>query len=152
VGGGYLPTEIHSKLGEQIREAGGEYGTTTGRPRRIGWLDLVQLKLAVRINGITSLAITKIDILNGLDKIKVCTGYRIGKKIIKEMPADLTVYEKCKPIYKEFSGWGKGTSSCKTYGKLPLNMRKYLSFIEKESGVPIEIVSVGPERQATIVK
>jgi len=162
VGGGALPTELKDEVGNHIREAGGEYGTTTGRSRRIGWLDLVQLRMATRINGLDALAITKIDILNGLKKVKVCTAYRAGKKIIKEMPADLLVYERCQPIYRIFKGWStQGTtnnqqdtnkSQISNYKQLPLNMRKYLSFIEKELGVPIEIVSVGAEREATIVK
>ena len=158
VGGGYLPSELHHNLGNLIREAGQEYGTTTGRPRRIGWLDLVQLRLAKRINGLDSLAITKIDVLNNLDEIKVCAAYKVGRRLIKEMPADLAVYEKCRPVYKVFPGWNNEgqTASCVThrasYKSLPLNMRKYLSFIEKELGVPVELVSVGADRRATIIK
>ena len=151
VGGGALPTELIDKTGELIREVGGEYGTTTGRPRRVGWLDLVQLKMAVRINGLTSLAITKIDILNNLPTIKVCTGYKVGSKVIKEMPADLTVYNKAKPIYKTFKGWGD-IGKVKKYNKLPVNARKYLEYIEKEVGIPIRVVSIGPERNETIIK
>lgn len=150
VGGGYLPTELKDKLGDEIREIGREYGTTTGRPRRIGWVDLVQLRLAVRINGMNSIAITKIDCLNGIGDIKVCTGYKINSKIIKEMPADLEIYEKCKPIYKTFPGWIIDKHP-KKYSELPSNMKKYLSFIEKELNIPIEIISVGPERNATIL-
>ena len=152
VGGGALPTELKDEIGDDIRERGAEYGTTTGRPRRIGWLDLVQLRLAVRINGLTSLAITKIDILNGLKEVKVCSGYRYGKKLLKEMPADLSVYEKCRPVYQSFSGWQAQDTQPKIYRQLPVNMRKYLSFIEKDLGVPIELVSVGAERQATVLK
>jgi adenylosuccinate synthase len=158
VGGGYLPTELHDNLGNLIREVGQEYGTTTGRPRRIGWLDLVQLRLAKRINGLDALAITKIDILNNLDEIKVCIAYKVGRKLIKEMPADLEVYEKCLPVYKIFRGWNdvrRRTSHVTrytSYKSLPLNMRKYLSFIEKELGVPVELVSVGADRRATIIK
>ncbi len=172
VGGGALPTELNNSIGDKIREVGTEYGTTTGRPRRIGWLDLVQLRLAVRINGLDSLAITKIDVLNNLKKIKVCTGYRVGQKTLKEMPADLSVYERCRPVYKTFRGWDVRISRSKIpafakasagkkdqrskiikkYGRLPINMRRYLEFIEKELGVPIEIVSVGAEREATIIK
>lgn len=152
VGGGYLPTELKGSLGDAIREIGGEYGTTTGRARRIGWLDLVQLRLAVRVNGLNALAITKIDVLNGLPEVKVCTAYCVGKKIIREMPADLSLYEKCRPIYKTFKGWELASSNKKSYEDLPLSMRQYLGFIEKELGVKIEMVSVGPERQATIIK
>lgn len=158
VGGGYLPTELKGDLGNHLREKGGEYGTTTGRARRIGWLDLVQLRMAKRINGLDFLAITKIDILNGLKEIKVCTAYKADNKIIKEMPADLTVYEKCVPVYRTFKGWiieeqkTKNKKQKLSYGILPVNMRKYLEFIEKELGVPIEMVSVGAERKATILK
>ncbi len=151
VGGGVLPTELTDKTGDKIREIGGEYGTTTGRPRRVGWLDLVQLKMAVRINGLTSLAITKTDVLNNFPIIKVCTGYKVGNKVIKEMPADLSIYEKAKPIYKTFKGWGE-LVKVKIYKKLPINLRKYLEYIENEVHVPIEIVSVGAERKATIIK
>ena len=151
VGGGYLPTELANSLGTAIREKGTEFGTTTGRPRRIGWLDLVQLRLAVRINGLTSLAITKIDVLDGLAEIKVCTGYKVGKRLLKEMPAGLSVYEKCQPVYRTFKGWENGLTA-KRYRELPLNMKKYLRFIEKALGVPIEMVSVGPDRGATILK
>ena len=166
VGGGALPTELKNSIGDKIREVGDEYGTTTGRPRRIGWLDLVQLRLAARINGFDSLAVTKIDVLDGLDEIKVCTGYRVGQKILKEMPADLSVYERCRPIYKIFKGWGihentktplgsardRRKHENKFYKQLPLNMRRYLEFIEKELNVPIEMVSVGAERNATIIR
>lgn len=165
VGGGYLPTELKDKLGDALREKGGEYGTTTGRARRIGWLDLVQLRLAVRINGLDALAITKIDVLNGLPQVKVCVAYQAGKKILHEMPADLSVYERCRPVYKVFKGWPaldtnnnqqetkkKQITRYKNYKQLPMNMRKYLEFIEKELGVPIEMVSLGAERGATIIK
>jgi len=151
VGGGYLPTELKNGLGDKIRAIGAEYGTTTGRARRMGWLDLVQLRLSVRVNGLNALAITKIDVLNGFKEIKVCTAYRIGKKIIREMPADLAVYEKCRPVYRTFKGW-KILGQPKKYFQLPINMKKYLQFIEKSLAVPIEMVSIGAERGATIIK
>jgi len=150
VGDGYLPTELKNKLGDEIREVGKEYGTTTGRPRRMGWVDLVQLRLAARINSLDSIAITKIDCLNNLDEIKICTAYKVNGKIIKEMPADLNIYEKCQPIYKTFRGWNV-TTQPKTYSDLPVNMRKYLEFIEKDLNVPIEIISIGPARNETIL-
>ncbi len=152
VGGGCLPTELTDDTGDLIREVGGEYGTTTGRPRRIGWLDLVQLRLAVRVNGLSSLAITKIDILDVLSEVKICTGYKYKGKILKEMPADLSVYEKCQPVFKTFTGWSADYHKTRDYQKLPINMKKYLDFIEKDLGVPIEMVSVGPERNDTILK
>ena len=150
VGDGFLPTELTNKLGDEIREIGKEYGTTTGRPRRVGWVDLVQLRLAVRINGMDSFAVTKIDCLDDIPEIKLCTSYKVNGKIIKEMPADLDVYEKCEPVYKTFKGW-RLDPAAKKYSDLPANMRKYLEFIEKEINVPIEMVSIGPERESTIL-
>ncbi len=151
VGGGYLPTELTNKTGDYLRETGAEYGTTTGRPRRIGWVDMVQLRYSARINGLDALAITKIDILDGLKEVKLCVAYQVGKKIIKELPADLSVYDRCQPIYKTFKGW-KMSGKKLSYARLPLNMKKYLRFIAKEINVPIAMVSVGPERNATIIK
>ncbi len=151
VGDGYLPTELKNSLGDEIREVGKEYGTTTGRPRRIGWVDLVQLRLAVRINGLDSLAITKIDCLENIKEIKICANYKTSNKTIQEMPADLDLYEKCKPVYKTFKGWKLG-KNIKKYQDLPINMRKYLEFIEKQLSIPIEIVSIGPSRNQTILK
>lgn len=151
VGGGYLPTELKNDLGDKIREVGQEYGTTTGRPRRIGFLDLVQLKLAIRINGMDSIAITKIDCLDNLAEIKICTTYKAGDKILSEVPADLSLYEKCEPIYQSFPGWGD-CKKARAYKDLPENLKKYLAFIEQELKIPVEIVSVGPGREETIVK
>lgn len=152
VGGGYLPTELKDSLGDEIRETGGEYGTTTGRARRIGWLDLVQLKMACRINGFTSLAITKIDVLDKLKEIKVCTAYRCFGEIITEMPADLSEYNACEPVYETFPGWECPSSHIRRYEDLPENMRRYIEYIEAALKVPAELVSVGPDRMATIVK
>jgi len=152
VGGGPLPTELTNDLGDQIREGGHEYGTTTGRPRRIGWLDLVQLRQAVRINGMSSIAVTKVDVLDELPLLKICTGYDYQGKILKEMPADLSVYRQCQPVYQEFKGWQTDSSKVRKYKDLPKPLRTYLEFIEKELGVPIELVSVGADREATIVR
>jgi adenylosuccinate synthase len=152
VGGGYLPTELKDSLGDEIRETGGEYGTTTGRARRIGWLDLVQLKMASRINGFTSLAITKIDVLDKLKEIKVCTAYRCKGEILSDMPADLSVYNACEPVYETFPGWETPSSHIRCYEDLPENMRRYIEYLETALKVPVELVSVGPDRHATIVK
>ncbi|MCX7904339.1 MAG: adenylosuccinate synthase [Caloramator sp.] len=151
VGKGPFPTELFDETGEYIREKGFEYGTTTGRARRCGWLDLVILKYAARISGLTSLAITKIDTLAGLEKIKVCTGYEFEGRVIENFPASLEDLAKCKPIYKEFDGWDESIQGAKTYEDLPENAKKYLKFIEEYTGVRISIVSVGPERENTIV-
>lgn len=151
VGKGPFPTELFDEIGELIREKGFEYGTTTGRARRCGWLDLVILKYAVRISGLTSIAITKIDTLAGIDKIKVCTGYELDGKVIDYFPASLEDLARCKPIYKEFDGWDDSIQNAKTYEDLPQNAKEYLKFIEDFTGVRISIVSVGPERENTIV-
>lgn len=152
VGGGYLPTELKDSLGDEIRETGGEYGTTTGRARRIGWLDLVQLKMACRINGFTSLAITKIDVLDKLKEIKVCTAYRYKGELLQDMPADLSEYNACEPVYETFPGWESPSSHIRRYEDLPLNMRRYIGYIEAALKVPVELVSVGPDRMETIIK
>ena len=152
VGGGYLPTELKDSLGDEIRETGGEYGTTTGRARRIGWLDLVQLKMASRINGFTSLAITKIDVLDKLKEIKVCTAYRYKGELLQDMPADLSVYNACEPVYETFPGWESPSSHIRHYDDLPENMRRYIGYIEAALKVPVELVSVGPDRMETIIK
>ena len=152
VGGGYLPTELKDGLGDEIREKGAEYGTTTGRPRRIGWLDLVQLKTATRLNNFTSLAITKIDVLDDIPYIKVCTGYKYKNKILKEMPADIGVYEKCQPIYKTFKGWKGGYKKQGEYKNLPVDMRKFIEYISYSLQTPISIISLGPDRDESILK
>ncbi|MDO6354897.1 adenylosuccinate synthase [Caloramator sp. CAR-1] len=151
VGKGPFPTELFDEIGDYIREKGFEYGTTTGRARRCGWLDLVILKYAARISGLTSLAITKIDTLAGLEKIKVCTGYEFEGRVIENFPASLEDLAKCKPIYEDFDGWDESIQRAKTYEDLPENAKKYLKFIEEYTGVRISIVSVGPERENTIV-
>lgn len=158
VGVSPLPTEDKGEPGDYLRERGGEYGTTTGRPRRCGWLDFVQLRYAHRLNGFTSLAITKIDILGGLKEIPVCRAYKYGNQTITELPADNEILNKCQPIYEMMPGWEDITAEqfkeiiSKGYEALPDNMKKYLDMIEKELGVPIEIVSVSPGREGTIFK
>ncbi|PIR97447.1 MAG: adenylosuccinate synthase [Candidatus Doudnabacteria bacterium CG10_big_fil_rev_8_21_14_0_10_41_10] len=151
VGGGPLPTELKDETGDHIREAGGEYGTTTGRPRRIGWLDLVQLRQSVRINGLDSIAITKIDVMDNLKAVKVCTGYKYKGKVLKEMPADLTVYENCKPIFKSFPGWKSGYGKAKKFSQLPVNMRRYVKFVEDNIGIKAEMISIGADREKTVI-
>lgn len=151
VGKGPFPTELNDSTGEWIREKGGEFGVTTGRARRCGWLDLVILKTSARVSGLTSLVVTKIDTLAGLDKIKVCTGYKFEDKVIDYFPASLDDLEKCEPIYEEFEGWGEEVANARSYEELPDNAKKYLKKIEEFTGVQIAIVSVGPKRDQTIV-
>ena len=156
VGESPLPTEQFGEMAHYLREKGGEYGTTTGRPRRVGWLDLVQLRYAVRLNGYTSLVITKIDVLNGLKKVPVCTHYKVGNKIIKEVPADLELFGKCKAVYKVMPGWPEMDAKevpkmiKKGLKAFPVTFQRYVRMIERELGVPVELVSVGPERNETI--
>lgn len=154
VGESPLPSEIQDNEAETLREKGGEYGTTTGRPRRVGWLDLVQVRQAVRVNGLTEIALTKLDVLNGFDELPVCIAYDVEGNKIKEMPASLTSYRKAKPIYKILSGWGDLTDNVwnKGYDALPQTLKHYINFIESEVECPIKIVSVGPQRHETIIR
>ncbi|MFU0824500.1 adenylosuccinate synthase [Clostridium sp.] len=150
VGKGPFPTELTDEMGDMIREKGHEYGVTTGRARRCGWLDLVILKSAARVSGLTSFAVTKMDTLAGIDKIKVCTGYKFEGKIIDYFPACLEDLAKCEPIYEEFDGWDESIANAKSYEDFPENAKKYLKRIEEFTGIKISIVSVGPERNQTI--
>jgi len=150
VGGGPLPTELFDKVADVIREKGYEYGTTTGRPRRIGWLDLAAVKFACQLSSINRIAITKIDILSGLSQIKVCLGYRLNGKKIAFSQCGYQELEKLTPVYKNFSGWKEDISKIKSFNKLPKNCQKYVKFIEKYLDVKVKIISVSPERKASI--
>lgn len=150
VGGGPFPTELFDKDGERLREIGDEYGATTQRPRRCGWLDAVILRHAVTLNDITSLAITKLDVLDSLEKVKVCTAYRLDGKEITEMP-DTVNLGRVQPIYEEWAGWKKPTTSVRKWDDLPKAAQDYLKRIEELTKVPIQYVSVGPERENIVV-
>lgn len=150
VGGGPFPTEQKGKIGESLREQGAEYGTTTGRARRCGWFDAVILKYAVRVNGLTELVITKLDVLDTFEKIKICNGYRYKGKIIRELPQDIDILRKCKPIYEEMDGWMKPTFNLKKFRDLPKNARRYIQRISKLGEVKISMISVGSKRGQTI--
>lgn len=150
VGEGPFPTELLDELGDAIREKGFEYGTTTGRPRRCGWLDAVILKQAVRVSGLTSFAVTKIDTLAGLEKLKICVGYKIDGKVIDYHPASLKDLAKCEPIYEEFDGWDESIADARSYEEIPETAKTYLKKIEEYTGARISIVSVGPKRDQTI--
>lgn len=154
VGESPLPTEIHGDEANGLREKGGEYGTTTGRPRRVGWLDLVQVRQAVRVNGLTEIALTKLDVLNGFNKLPVCVAYDVDGHQIKEMPASLTHYRKAQPIYEILPGWGDLSENIwdKGYDALPQTLKDYIDFIEQEVDCPVKIVSVGPQRHETIIR
>ena len=150
VGAGPFPTEQENETGELLRKIGHEFGATTGRPRRCGWLDLVALKYAVMLNGVTALIMTKADVLDTFDTIKVATAYSINGNITDRMPFDIDV--EITPIYKEVKGWKTNISGMTKESELPKELMEYIQFIEKETGVPVRIVSVGPARNATIVR
>ncbi len=152
VGSGPFPTEENKKIGQYLRERGCEYGTTTGRPRRCGWLDAVILKYSIMINTIDSIALTKLDVLSGLKKIKICTGYKYKGEIYKDMPCHQTILHKCEPVYQEFKCWNEDISRVKNFGDLPVQARNYIENIEKILKVPVSMVSVGAERSRIIVK
>ena len=151
VGEGPFPTELVGELGECIRAQGCEFGTTTGRPRRCGWYDGVVGRYSVRINGLDFLAITKLDVLTGLEKIKICTGYRYRNDIMREFPASLKVLSECEPVYEEFPGWQEDITGARSLADLPANARTYLERIEEVSGAPIALIGVGSKRDQTIV-
>lgn len=151
VGKGPFPTELLDEMGEHIRTVGHEYGVTTGRARRCGWLDVVILKSAARVSGITSFAVTKIDTLAGMEKIKVCTGYELNGEIIDYVPASLEDLALCKPIYEEFDGWDKSVEEARSFEELPKNAKKYIKRIEELTDTKVSIVGVGPRRDQTIV-
>lgn len=150
VGKGPFPTELDNEIGGWIREKGHEYGVTTGRSRRCGWLDAVILKTTVRVSGLTSLCVTKIDTLAGLEKLKICVGYKFNDKVIDYFPASLDDLAKCEPIYEEFDGWSEEVGKARSYDELPENAKKYLKRIEELTGTKISIVGVGPRRDQTI--
>jgi adenylosuccinate synthase len=152
VGKGPFVTELFDETGDLIRDRGQEYGTTTGRPRRCGWLDLVIVNFAVRINGITSIALSRMDTLGEIDTVKVCVGYDIDGKVTKNYPASLDDIAKAKPVYKEFAGWSGDLSHIRDYDDLPAAAKTYIEFIENETGVPVGMIGVGPSRSECILR
>ena len=152
VGSGPFPTELFDEAGEHLGKVGVEFGATTGRPRRCGWFDLIALKRSIRNSSITSLCVTKLDVLDGLSIIKICIGYELDGKEIEDFPLDVSLLDKCIPIYKVFSGWQDSTIGVTEYSNLPENARNYLEWIESELNTPIDIVSTGPDREQTIIK
>ena len=148
VGSGPFPTELSDAVGEEIRQKGHEFGATTGRPRRTGWLDLPALKYAIMIDGVTDLIMMKADVLDTFDTIKIAVGYKVGGKKTDKVPFDPDT--KVEPVYKEFKGWKKDLTKCKSAEDLPADFKRYIAFIEKELGVRISYVSVGPDRSQTI--
>ena len=151
VGEGPLPTELHGAQGDELRESGREYGASTGRPRRCGWYDAVAVRHAVRINGLDALAVTKLDVLDGLDEIPLCTGYRHGDEVLTEFPSNATTLAACEPVYEVLPGWSRPSAGARRYEDLPAEAQTYLKRIEAVTGVPIAIVSTGSDRADTIL-
>ena len=152
VGEGPLPTELTGELGNRLRESGQEFGAVTGRPRRCGWYDAVAVRYAVRVNGLDALALTKLDVLDGLPELQVCTGYRVRGAAIEEMPGDLAQFSACEPIYETIAGWSQPTAGVRKYDDLPAEARAYIRRLEEITGVPAAIVSTGSGRHETIFR
>jgi adenylosuccinate synthase len=152
VGEGPLPTELFGELADRLRESGQEYGASTGRPRRCGWYDAVVARYSVRINGLDAIALTKLDVLDGLDEIKICTAYRQGHRTVNEVPADLSSNGPWEPVYETLSGWREPTRGARTFEELPVEAQRYVRRLEEVSEVPIAIVSTGSDREETIIR
>jgi adenylosuccinate synthase len=152
VGEGPFPTELKDEMGEYLREKGHEYGATTGRPRRCGWLDGVVLRYAVRINHITSLALTKIDVLRGLPRVKICYAYEVEGKVVEDFPLRPRFVNECRPLYWELGGWDEDIAPVREYARLPLAVRRFVERVEDLAGVPVSMISVGPGRGDTIIR
>jgi adenylosuccinate synthase len=152
VGSGPFPTELSDDVGEQLRQRGQEFGATTGRPRRTGWFDAAALKRSIQLNGVSGLCITKLDVLDGVEAVKICVGYRIEGELSEILPVGAEELERCEPVYEELPGWKESTVGIKAYGALPKAARDYLKRIEVLAGVPIDLISTGPERDETIVR
>ena len=148
---GPVPSEIFDDIGKKISKVGKEFGATTGRPRRCGWLDLVSLKYAVDINGVNELAMMKSDVMSGIGKIKICTSYKLFGKETSRMLFSLNSKD-LSPVYSEFEGWNEDLTNIKYESQLPINLKKYISFIEEKLEIPVKIISLGPKREQTIYK
>jgi len=151
VGSGPFPTELIDDDGELLRKTGAEFGATTGRPRRCGWFDSMVIRYAVRTNGLTGIALTKLDVLSEFDTIKVCTGYSYEGKMLETLPSALHIFEKCVPVYEEIAGWKCDITKAKTFAELPVNAQNYVKRLEQLAGCQIVMVSVGPRRDETII-
>ncbi|MDX8045419.1 adenylosuccinate synthase [Gracilibacillus sp. S3-1-1] len=151
VGDGPFPTELHDEIGDKIREVGNEYGTTTGRPRRVGWFDSVVVRHARRVSGITDLSLNSIDVLTGIETLKICTAYKYKGEIMEEFPASLNVLAECEPVYEELPGWTEDITGVRSLHELPANARHYLERISQLTGIPLSVFSVGPDRSQTNV-
>ncbi|MCC7328948.1 MAG: adenylosuccinate synthase [Gammaproteobacteria bacterium] len=151
VGAGPFPTELFDDMGRHLARVGAEFGSTTGRPRRCGWFDAVAAKRAVLHNGVTGLCVTKLDVLDGLERLKICVGYRLGGGVVDTTPVLVDQYADCEPVYEELPGWRSSTVGITTLDALPANARRYLARIEEILGVPVDMISTGPDRDQNIV-
>ena len=152
VGEGPLPTELHGELGNRLRDGGQEFGAVTGRPRRCGWFDAVAVRYAVRVNGLDALALTKLDVLDGMEELQICTGYRCGGPILTEFPGEIAQLAACEPIYEPIEGWREPTKGIRRFSELPRRAQAYIARLEELSGVPAAILSTGSAREDTIVR
>jgi adenylosuccinate synthase len=152
VGEGPLPTELTGEMGTRLRDSGNEYGAVTGRPRRCGWYDAVAVRYGVRINGLDALALTKLDVLDGLEQIQICTAYQCGSRALQDMPSDVGQLAACRPMYETWQGWSTPTKGVRRFEDLPEPARRYIARLEEVSGVPAAIISTGSERDDTIVR
>jgi adenylosuccinate synthase len=151
VGSGPFPSEDHGADGDRIRNAGREFGSVTGRPRRCGWFDAPLLRYTAMVNGFDSLIITKLDVLDDLEKIKVCVGYKVGGRVVDDMPAENALMEQIEPVYEELPGW-KSSAGVTDFHELPAEARGYIAFLEAKTGIEVGCVSTGPERNQTMVR
>ncbi|GAE26224.1 adenylosuccinate synthetase [Halalkalibacter wakoensis JCM 9140] len=149
VGDGPFPTELHDEIGNTIREVGNEYGTTTGRPRRVGWFDSVVVRHARRVSGITDLSLNSIDVLTGIKTLKICTAYKYRGEVMEEFPASLKILAECEPVYEELPGWEEDITGVKSLSELPVNARHYIERVSQLTGIPLTVFSVGPDRNQT---
>lgn len=151
VGSGPFPTELHDDIGEKIRQQGQEFGTVTGRSRRCGWLDLVALRQSARLNSMSGWVLTRLDVLQGIPELKVCTGYRLDGQDIPHLPADIEDFARVEPVYKTLPGWDEDLRSARQVSDLPANVRRYVEFVEEFTNTPAAILSIGPDRSETII-
>jgi len=152
VGSGPFPTELNDRVGEYLRAKGNEFGATTGRPRRTGWFDAAALKRAIQINGVSGLCITKLDVLDGMEVVRVCTGYRLDGELCDLLPIGAEEAARCEPVYEDLPGWTDSTVGISDFSRLPANARAYLERLESLLSVPVDMISTGPDRDETIVR
>lgn len=151
VGAGPFPTELTDEVGKQLGQRGNEFGSVTGRPRRCGWLDMVFLQRSIQLNSFSGFCITKLDVLDGLDTVRICTGYHLNGNVISVLPTELSELNQCQPIYEDLPGWKESTVGIKSFSALPKNAQRYLLRVEELAGVPIDLISTGPDRNETII-